>query len=48
MFYSPQRDKKRLKKKIYKKDELKKLLSIAPDILKYVKPVWLKLINLKK
>ncbi len=35
---------KGLKKKIYKKDELKKkLLKIAPEILKFAKPVWLKL-----
>ena len=33
-----------LKKKIYKKDDLKKkLLKIAPEILKFAKPVWLKL-----
>tara|TARA_B100001057_G_scaffold341998_1_gene342880 strand:+ start:3378 stop:4670 length:1293 start_codon:yes stop_codon:yes gene_type:complete len=35
---------KGLNKKIYEKDELKKkLLEIAPKILKYVQPVWLKL-----
>ena len=35
---------KGLKKKIYKKDDLKKkLLKIAPEILKFAKPVWLKL-----
>ena len=35
---------KGLKKKIYKKDDLKKkLLKIAPDILKFAQPVWLKL-----
>ncbi len=35
---------KGLNKKIYKKDELKKkLLKIAPQILKYAKPVWLEL-----
>ena len=35
---------KGLKKKIYKKETLKKkLLKIAPDILKFAKPVWLKL-----
>ena len=40
---------KGLKKKIYKKLELKKkLLSIAPDILKFAKPVWLKLDQFKK
>ncbi len=40
---------KGLKKKIYKKDEIKKkLLSIAPDILKYAQPVWLKLDEYKK
>ena len=34
---------KGLNKKIYEKDELKKLLKIAPEILKFVQPVWLKL-----
>jgi len=35
---------KGLKKKAYKKDDLKKkLLKIAPDILKFAQPVWLKL-----
>jgi len=35
---------KGLKKKAYKKNDLKKkLLKIAPDILKFAKPVWLKL-----
>ena len=35
---------KGLNKKIYKKDELKKkLLKIAPMILKYAKPVWIEL-----
>tara|TARA_B100000886_G_scaffold272984_1_gene196910 strand:- start:1973 stop:3265 length:1293 start_codon:yes stop_codon:yes gene_type:complete len=35
---------KGLKKKIYQKDELKKkLLKIAPEILKFAQPVWLKL-----
>ena len=35
---------KGLKKKIYEKDDLKKeLLKIAPDILKFAQPVWLKL-----
>ena len=35
---------KGLKKKIYKKDDLKKkLLKIAPKILKFAQPVWLKL-----
>ena len=35
---------KGLKKKIFKKDDLKKqLLKIAPDILQFAKPVWLKL-----
>ncbi len=35
---------KGLNKKIYKKDELKKkLLKIAPNILKYAKPVWIEL-----
>ena len=35
---------KGLNKKIYKKDELKKkLLKIAPQILKYAKPVWIEL-----
>ena len=40
---------KGLGKKIYKKDDLKKeLLKIAPEILKYSQPVWLKLMNLKR
>ncbi len=35
---------KGLKKKVYKKEDLKKkLLKIAPEILKFVQPVWLKL-----
>ncbi len=35
---------KGLKKKIFKKSELKKeLLKIAPEILKFAKPIWLKL-----
>jgi adenylosuccinate synthase len=35
---------KGLKKKIYKKDDLKKkLLKIAPNILKFAQPVWLRL-----
>ena len=35
---------KGLKKKLYKKDELKKkLLKIAPKILQFAKPIWLKL-----
>ncbi|MFL2852938.1 MAG: adenylosuccinate synthase [Candidatus Pelagibacter sp.] len=35
---------KGLKKEIYKKDDLKKkLLKIAPEILKFAQPVWLKL-----
>ena len=35
---------KGLNKKIYEKDDLKKkLLKIAPDILKFAQPVWLKL-----
>ena len=35
---------KGLNKKIYEKDKLKKdLLKIAPEILKFVKPIWLKL-----
>ena len=35
---------KGLKKKIYKKDDLKKkLLKIAPEILKFAQPVWLRL-----
>jgi len=39
---------KGLKKKIYKKAEIKKaLLKIAPDILKFAKPVWLKLNEFK-
>ena len=40
---------KGLKKKPYKKEELKKkLLKIAPEILKYAKPVWLILDEFKK
>ena len=40
---------KGLKKKIYKKNELKKKLpKIAPEILKFAKPVWLKLDEFKK
>lgn len=40
---------KGLKKKIFKKDELKKkLLKIAPDILKFAKPIWLKLDEFRK
>ena len=40
---------KGLKKKDYKKDELKKkLLKIAPEILKFAKPVWLKLDEFKR
>ena len=35
---------KGLNKKIYEKEELKKkLLKIAPEILKFAQPVWLKL-----
>ena len=40
---------KGLGKKIYKKDDLKKeLLKIAPEILKYSQPVWLKIEEFKK
>ena len=40
---------KGLKKKIFKKNDLKKeLLKIAPDILKFAQPVWLKLDEFKK
>ncbi len=40
---------KGLKKRVFKKDELKKkLLKIAPKILKYAQPVWLKLDEYKK
>ena len=40
---------KGLKKKIYEKDDLKKqLLKIAPEILKFSYPVWLKLDEMKK
>ena len=40
---------KGLKKKIFKKDELKKkLLKIAPDILKFAQPVWLKIDEFKR
>ncbi len=40
---------KGLKKKIFKKDDLKKkLLKIAPEILKFSAPVWLKIEQFKK
>jgi adenylosuccinate synthase len=40
---------KGLKKKVYKKNDLKKeLLKIAPKILKFAQPVWLKLDEYKK
>ena len=40
---------KGLGKKIYKKDQLKKdLLKIAPEILKFSQPVWLKIDQFKK
>tara|TARA_B100000963_G_C22620451_1_gene669655 strand:- start:1132 stop:2424 length:1293 start_codon:yes stop_codon:yes gene_type:complete len=40
---------KGLKKKIFKKDDLKKrLLKIAPEILKFAQPVWLKLNEFSK
>ena len=40
---------KGLQKNIYKKDDLKKqLLKIAPEILKFSHPVWLKLDEMKK
>ena len=40
---------KGLKKRVYKKDILKKkLLNIAPKILKFAKPIWLKLDEFKK
>jgi adenylosuccinate synthase len=40
---------KGLKKKIYKKNDLKnELLKIAPNILKFAQPVWLKLDEFKK
>ena len=40
---------KGLKKKIFKKDEIKKkLIKIAPSILKFAQPVWLKLDQFKK
>ncbi len=40
---------KGLNKKIYKKDDLKKkLLKIAPEILKFSHPVWLKIDQMKK
>ena len=40
---------KGLDKKIYKKNDLKKeLLKIAPEILKYSQPVWLKIDEFKK
>ncbi len=40
---------KGFKKKIYKKDDLKKqLLKIAPEILKFAQPVWLRLAEFTK
>ena len=40
---------KGLKKKVYKKDDLKKdLLKLAPEILKFAQPVWLKIDEYKK
>ena len=40
---------KGLKKKVFKKEEIKKkLLKIAPQILEFAKPVWLKLDEFKK
>ncbi|MEC7179367.1 MAG: adenylosuccinate synthase [Pseudomonadota bacterium] len=40
---------KGLRKKVFKKNDLKnQLLKIAPEILKYAKPVWLKLDEFKK
>ena len=40
---------KGLKKKVYKKDDLKKdLLKIAPEILKFAKPVWSKIDEFRK
>jgi adenylosuccinate synthase len=40
---------KGLGKKIYKKDQIKKdLLKIAPDILKFSQPVWLRIAEYKK
>jgi len=40
---------KGLRQKIYKKDKLKKeLLKIAPEILKFAQPVWLKIDEFKK
>ena len=40
---------KGLKKKVYKKDDLKKdLLKIAPEVLKFAQPVWLRLDEYRK
>ena len=40
---------KGLKKKVFKKIDIKKkLMNIAPEILKYAKPIWLKLEEFKK
>ena len=39
---------KGLNKKIYEKDQLKKNLKIAPEILKFTQPVWLKLDTFNK
>jgi adenylosuccinate synthase len=42
-------NRKGLKKKIYKKSDLKKeLLKIAPSLLKFAQPVWLKIDEFKK
>ena len=49
MFLHHNAIRKGLKKKIFKKDEFKKkLLKIAPEILKFAKPVWLKIDGFKK
>ena len=38
-----------MKKKVYKKDDLKKdLLKIAPEVLKFAQPVWLRLDEYRK
>ena len=40
---------KGLNKKVFKKDDLKReLLKVAPDILKFAQPIWLKLDEYKK
>ena len=48
MFTPSQCNQKRTKKRFFKNEIKNKLLKIAPDILKFANPVWLKLDQLKK